>query len=497
LSEPSTSAPLTDQAKAKPRSLRSQLTLTLVPVFGVVLMFAATLFSRQIKEELEQTLDARLRTLSATMESLLAVERSHVELHFSDQMLPQFSAAVTPEYFQIWHSDGRVLERSSSLHKQDLLKENALQTSFQRRLQIANLRLPNGEAGRILLIRFRPQLGDSWGTSAHLRAQNFKDQMGEQTKPLMIIAVACERGAIDRSILWLRIALAVGVAAVMVLLSLLTWWITGRALAPVRDVAAQLPLIGPLAPDRRVESMGIASEFAPVVTHFNAALERMERGLERERLFSRDVAHELRTPIAELRNLAEVAQRFPDAMPADVLRGNVADIASTMEALVSTLLKLARIDGRLETARYERINVAELIRALTDAISPGRICCVVDDNWWITADIELLKILLNNLLKNACEYAPPPTQISLIAAHDNTHGQIVISNQAPLLHAHDMPLLTQRFWRKQREHGSGEHSGLGLALCSSIAQCMNMSFALHFEQGTLSAALSQIPLAAN
>jgi signal transduction histidine kinase len=168
-----------------------------------------------------------------------------------------------------------------------------------------------------------------------------------------------------------------------------------------------------------------------------------------------------------------------------------------MEALVSTLLKLARIDGRLETARYERINVAELVRALTDAIAPARICCTVDDNWWITADIELLKVLLNNLLKNACEYAPPQTQISLIAQHGHTHGQIVISNQAPLLQTQDLPLLTQRFWRKQREHGGGEHSGLGLALCSSIAQCMNMSFALRLEQGTLSAALSQIPLAPN
>jgi Two-component sensor kinase N-terminal len=286
LIESSACAQLSDQTVAKTRSLRSQLTLTLVPVFGVVLVLAATLFSQQIKEELEQTLDARLRTLSATMESLLAVERTHVELHFSDQMLPQFSADLRPEYFQIWHADGRVLERSSSLRRQDLLKENALPISFPRRLQIANLRLPNGEAGRILVIRFHPQLGDSWGTSAHVRAQNFKDQTGEQAKPLMIVAVACERGAIDQSILWLRIALAMGVAAVMVLLSLLTWWITGRALAPVRDVAAQLPLIGPLAPDRRVESFGIASEFAPVVTHFNAALERMEHGLERERLFS-------------------------------------------------------------------------------------------------------------------------------------------------------------------------------------------------------------------
>ena len=103
----------------------------------------------------------------------------------------------------------------------------------------------------------------------------------------------------------------------------------------------------------------------------------------------------------------------------------------------------------------------------------------------------MLEILLGNLLSNAQRYSLPDSIIKVSVCAAIGIGEIYISNLAPHLSADDIPLMTQRFWRKQHGGGAtadaGAYCGLGLALCESVAAAMGLRFTLSLEAGVFTA----------
>jgi two-component system sensor histidine kinase QseC len=210
-------------------------------------------------------------------------------------------------------------------------------------------------------------------------------------------------------------------------------------------------------------------------------LARLQASFERERRFSADVAHELRTPIAELRTLTEVALKWPEDL--NTTRNALQDalaVALQMESIATGLLALARCEGGLLPVHLEPVFLQPLIKELSQPLSDQtrakRITLSVvvpDDACWL-ADATLLRAIFTNLFSDAAQYCPAGGSVRLTGGTKGERGQLQVSNTTDDLGADDLPHLFERFWRKDPSRSSPEHCGLGLALTKAYAEALAM-----------------------
>lgn len=277
-------------------------------------------------------------------------------------------------------------------------------------------------------------------------------------------------------ILLLSPALALGITLIAVPL------VVRRGLRPMTALVDRMHTIGPQAPGQRLAISGLR-ELDPLVARFNDVLERMDDGLARERQFASGLAHETRTRLAELRALSEVEARYPSGRSLPDILGEIGQIGAELEATVTALLLLTRLQsgleqpqpqwlplaGWLERQRQRQQSLAERrgITLRTDGVPPA---C-------LHTDPALLEVVVGNLLGNACAYAPAGDTINM---HLSTH-RLDIDNAAPELRATDLPNFGCRFWRKQLPHAG--HAGLGLALAGAAAEALGLQLKFELDSG--------------
>ena len=139
-------------------------------------------------------------------------------------------------------------------------------------------------------------------------------------------------------------ALFAGVPVVLLVVGLVTWWITGRALRPVDAMREEVDRISMTDLDRRVPNPPGDDEIARLAATMNAMLGRLQGSVERQRRFTSDASHELRSPVAAIRQHAEVAREHPDATSSRELATAVLAETDRLQELVEDLLVLARLD---------------------------------------------------------------------------------------------------------------------------------------------------------
>lgn len=233
---------------------------------------------------------------------------------------------------------------------------------------------------------------------------------------------------------------------------------------------------------QRFASSKMPAEVSQISRRLNELMARLQASFAREKRFSADVAHELRTPIAELRTLSEVALRWPDDVAATrkVLQ-DALEIALQMESLVAGLLTLARCEAGLIAVHPEAIAVAELTRevlhSLAKEIQTKRLTItlqIAENTCWRT-DATALRSIMTNLCSNAVRHSPSGGAIRLCVESAEPGGRLRITNPAKNLAAEDLPHLFERFWRKDGARSSNANSGLGLALSRAYAQALGMT----------------------
>jgi two-component system sensor histidine kinase QseC len=248
----------------------------------------------------------------------------------------------------------------------------------------------------------------------------------------------------------------------------------------------------------------LPAELLPIAQRLNDLLARLENSFARERRFTADAAHELRTPIAELRSLAEVALKWPDDLAAahNALEEALA-IAQQMEAIAAGLLALARCDSGLTNKESEPTVLAELLRETIQPLRgkardkrldlqinvPAEVC-------W-SSDRAGLRVIVNNLLSNAVEYAEHGTTIDVVASANSGSELLRVCNRTRDLTREDLPHLFERFWRKDGARSSSEHSGLGLAVARAYSESLGLKLEAKLERGEVIFTLSGAPSCSN
>jgi two-component system sensor histidine kinase QseC len=218
-----------------------------------------------------------------------------------------------------------------------------------------------------------------------------------------------------------------------------------------------------------------------VVEQVNALLSRLEAGFRRERRLSSDIAHELKTPIAELRNLSEVGARWPEDR--DSVRQFFEDagaIAQQMERVVAHLLALARYDEGREQVWTAPVRIADVIDAAwkplaREAAAKGlELRSEVAPDLCFETDPEKLALIVQNLLANAVAYSPPGTVVVCSSEEARGRASVSFANRAENLEPQDLSVMFDRFWRKDEARASGRNVGLGLALVRALADLLGI-----------------------
>jgi two-component system sensor histidine kinase QseC len=214
-------------------------------------------------------------------------------------------------------------------------------------------------------------------------------------------------------------------------------------------------------------------------------VERLFAAVARERRFSRNVAHELRNPLAEVRMLADVGAMTASLEDARARMGEIRETTEELEEIVRSLLTLARIESGRENPQTEPIDlVAEIRRELAHAMPAGapgalRLDLRLPAEYWVLADSSLLKRLLTNITGNALEHAPKGSTVEIGIDED---GLLSVSNEAPQLSEGDIPKLGERFFRVD-SCDEAVHAGLGLSLAQAIAGVLGLHFELRLTPG--------------
>ncbi len=219
----------------------------------------------------------------------------------------------------------------------------------------------------------------------------------------------------------------------------------------------------------------LPAELKPIAGRLNDLLGRLSASFERERRFSANLAHELRTPLAELRSQAELALKWPEERTAENDK-TVLEIALQMEALVVRMLALARAEQTHEPTTKERVVLASLVEGLSGSAESTirarrlKVERTIPSDAVLETDAVRMRSIVANLLENAVNYSREGGAIVVAAELAEDSFAFRVSNPTINLHADDLPRLFERFWRKDSSRTGGTHAGLGLALSRSLAE---------------------------
>jgi len=283
--------------------------------------------------------------------------------------------------------------------------------------------------------------------------------------------------------------------ASFVIFPLVGYQIARHGIRPVEEMAATARNISSTNLRERILPEGYPFELASLASTFNQMLDRLEESFERISRFSADIAHDLRTPVNNIRGEAEVA--LARARSADEYRdviGSCLEEAVRLSDLIGDLLFLARAESPLTHLRLERVDVGELLGGVREyyegSAADGGVSlssAVADVPVVAEVDRTLLQRAVGNLVSNALAHTPRGGAVVLGTAADSSTIRIEVSDTGVGIPAEALPRVFDRFFRvdSSRSQGSGG-SGLGLAIVKSIALLHGGSVEIssHPGQGT-------------
>ena len=271
---------------------------------------------------------------------------------------------------------------------------------------------------------------------------------------------------------WIVIVLALSGAACVII----SHRLTRRGLKPLQHFAASVSGIGSASLDRRLGVDRLPKDLKTMGDSVNAMLDRIESAFQRLTRFSDDLAHELRTPVHNLRGEAEVALGKARSVEEyqDVLASCLEE-CQKVSRLIDALLFLARTESPRAVAMREVVNLSHELEALatfyrTAAEEVGvTLACSVSDGLRVHGEIALLQRAIGNLIENAMDHTPNGGRVSIQAIADGAQVLIIISDTGCGIPSEHLPYVFDRFHRVERAgNPTRGHLGLGLPIVRGI-----------------------------
>ncbi len=455
------------------RSLKHTL-IVWVAVSAVVLsVVAGVSLYLMTRSYLVTQFDGALARKARLLGSTIEIEIDVLELGFEDMDMSEFDSAESGGYLQVFYN-GESLYRSGSLAGQDLPVEPVVEDPSA----VGWVELPGGRVGRGIAYSLVPvmDLNDpdmlfeiELPGQDNTREIDWPD-LDSQVKVLLCLARDADE--INQPLYAFRIAL-IGVGlALALLMSAVIYLVIGRGLRPVAGLADSVGQIDERSLDLHLDPTGVPEELVPIVEQFNSLMSRLRTAFQRERSFSADMAHELRTPLAGLRTTIEVTLKKPRT-PAEHEQclNQLHDVTRQMQTLIEGLLELAALEaGNLKPQR-ETVDIDSQIGRLWQDITECeqekvvRVDMSMLKGCRIHTDPRLLAVILRNVMHNAFIYVDSGGVVAVSSSCTDEHALIRVTNSGSRVPGDGVEKIFNRFWRADKARSdTGSRFGLGLSL---------------------------------
>lgn len=453
--------------------LFAALSLALLVALGAGGTLLYCLVARGLVDEVDARLDASLLPALDRIAELADgraddEDAGGITAEYERRLESEFADPKAGIRFEAIDDEGRVVARSPSLGDGSL----APPAPFDGERVHYNLLLPDGARGRALAI--------------HTAGRT--------------VLLARERDSVLRRLNALRSLLFVVGAATWLSASLVGRLALRRGLAPFDRFVARVERVDPDGAGESFDAAALPAELAPIAGKLEQLLARLRGALARERRFNSAVAHELRTPVAELRAIVDVALAGErDAEALELALRDVDGATSHLDSLVRALLSLRRGGPAAQgpsASDSETIGLREqLDAAIERANANGGARRIVTnctlDGAAAAGDASRLRSILDNLLWNALEYAPAQTTITVDARAAEAQFVVSVRNRRPAgLASDDLERFFEPFWSKAPHGGAAPHCGLGLFIARSFAEASGWQLAARLEGDEVVVALS-------
>jgi two-component system, OmpR family, sensor kinase len=454
-------------------SLANRITLLVIGLLALWGVLAGMAFYGSVRREQDEDINSRLETRLAWLAGTLSVDLVEEDMGLEAANEP----AEAAEHWQIAMADGRVLWAS------EVYTDGP---EMVRRTKVLTFGDPGRPlpASQAIVVKTATEMargdepantiGDQERKTQPAKARHPEYRLPPGTGRLELVltagtsAVALKQDQ-DRlaGALWTVGPLALVVAGILLAL------LIRQQLRPLARMAEQACCIGPDNSAGQIGPVGGGVEIVQLRDAINAMVKRLGEGLERERQFASTAAHELRTPLAQLRIAAEVALR--QERSGAEYKATLADVLTDvqrLQALVVGLLELARSQDAV-SAMARPVPVAVILALFRDQHIPVQLpdASAVPD-LTVAGDEALFSAVISNILENAIRYAPgqPPT---LRITADADHVLFVVADRGPGVPESKREYIFQPLTRLDQartiDGGTGGF-GLGLAVARSVAR---------------------------
>jgi len=297
----------------------------------------------------------------------------------------------------------------------------------------------------------------------------------------VLVVVGRDLADVNESVGAIIPLVGLSIPVLVAVLAATTWIVVGRALRPVERMRRDVDEVTAQRLDRRVAGAGASDEIGRLASTMNRMLDRLDESQRSQKQFISDASHELKSPLASLRQYAEVARAYPDRMSAAELVDAIDDEGGRLERIVRGMLVLARADEGTLGVDARPVDLDDLVlpelqrlRASTSLTVEGDV-----EPARVDGDAEMLSQVVRNLVDNAARHATSRVRITLTES-----GVLTVDDDGDGIPCADRERVFERFVRLDdaRARDSGG-SGLGLAIVREIVRA---------HHGTVSA--SESPL---
>jgi signal transduction histidine kinase len=433
---------------------------SLAALAAVLVGFSAALYllaRAHLYRQADERLGAALNTLAAVAE--VKPDGVEWETHDRTVALATEGGAV---YWRVSEEGGRTVEGGASRHgpaEEDFSRAAAAPTAAE------------GLGWRLAQRRLAPAPGASGSGSG-------RDEGPDEGKKYdaLVLTAGVPLAPLRAALCNLALTLAGLSAGVWLLAALAARRLCRRALAPLTRMAEAARAMSAADVSRRLPAPGTGDELDDLGRAFNDLLARREEAFERQRRFTGDASHQLRTPLAALLGQAEVALLRP--RPPEEYRRVLELVhgqAGGLRRIVESLLFLARADAEAQLPDLDVLDLAawlpEYLRSWPDRGRRADLRLEAPAGPLpVRAQAPLLGQLLDNLLDNACKYSEPGSPITLTLGLEKGCVSLTVEDAGCGIAAEDLPYVFEPFYRsaEARRRGVGG-VGLGLAVARRIA----------------------------
>lgn len=292
------------------------------------------------------------------------------------------------------------------------------------------------------------------------------------------VTIIVARSFADREALLRRYGrdIALRLLAGMIAAILLSQLLVRRALRPLRSMATDAATINAQSLHTRLSAGNAPAELHALSGALNEMLDRLEGGFDRVWQFTVDLAHDLRTPIGNLRGTNEVAlTRARTSAEYQALLASNIEECDRVSRTIESVLFLARADNPQFALQRIPLDTGTELERMVDYFegiaSEAGITIRIQGSAGISADRELFRRAVGNLLSNALRYTPTGETITLLTEHTNGSVTVAVENPGAGIPQEHLEKLFDRFYRVDRSRSDSANStGLGLSIVKSIME---------------------------